>query len=271
MVNAFALLALVAPLGAQAHFIFNRLIVDGKAIGGDYAYTRKNSNGFQPSFAADIVNSNALRCNKGAVAGNTATYTVKAGQKVGFKLFNNEKIEHPGPGFIYVSKAPSSVKTYDGSGPWTKVVQYGLKNPSNPGVDTAWESWQKDRLEWTIPQSIPAGEYLVRVEHISIHEGHVGKAQFYIECFQLNIQSSGTATLSPTVKFPGAYKTTEPGIAFNKWQVLAPFCIRVLSLTVFQVQAQVIRLPWRPSLGRKISDALVTIDWLYRVFDMKSV
>jgi hypothetical protein len=24
---------------------------------------------------------------------------------------------------------------------------------------------------------IPAGEYLVRVEHIGLHEGHVGKAQ----------------------------------------------------------------------------------------------
>ena len=61
------------------------------------------------------------------------------------------------------------------------------------------------------------GEYLVRVEHIGLHEGHVGKAQFYIECFQLKIESSGTATLGPTVKIPGVYKTNDPGIAFNKW------------------------------------------------------
>jgi hypothetical protein len=93
----------------------------------------------------------------------------------------------------------------------------GLTNPSAPGVDANWANWQKDRLEWTIQKSIPAGEYLVRVEHIGLHEGHVGKAQFYIECFQLKIESSGTGKLTPTAKFPGAYKATDAGIAFNKW------------------------------------------------------
>jgi hypothetical protein len=93
----------------------------------------------------------------------------------------------------------------------------GLKNPSSPGQDTAWDSWQKDRLEWTIQQSIPAGEYLVRVEHIGLHQAHEGKAQFYMECYQLKIESSGTGTLGPTVKIPGLYKASDPGIAFNKW------------------------------------------------------
>jgi hypothetical protein len=211
------LVALAAASGANAHYIFNRLLVNDKAIGGDYAYTRKNTNSYEPSFPADIINSNDLRCNKGAKAGNTPTYTVKAGDKLGFKLFFNELIEHPGPGFVYVSKAPGSVASYDGSGDWTKVMQSGLKNPSTPGVDTAWESWQQDRLEWKIPTQIPSGEYLVRVEHIGLHEGHVGKAQFYIECFQIKIESSGTAKLGPTVKIPGVYKSTDAGIAFNKW------------------------------------------------------
>lgn len=56
----------------------------------------------------------------------------------------------------------------------------------------------------------------MRVEHIGLHEAHVGKAQFYIECFQLKIEGSGGGTLGPTVKFPGAYSKTDPGIAFNK-------------------------------------------------------
>jgi hypothetical protein len=153
-----ALAALAAASGANAHYIFNRLLVNDKAIGGDYAYTRKNTNSYEPSFPADIINSNDLRCNKGAKAGNTPTYTVKAGDKLGFKLFFNEFIEHPGPGFVYISKAPGSVASYDGSGDWTKVMQSGLKNPSTPGVDTAWESWQKDRLEWTVQKEVPAGE-----------------------------------------------------------------------------------------------------------------
>ncbi len=37
---------------------------------------------------------------KGAKPGSTKSYAVKAGDKIGrLKLFNNEDIEHPGPGF----------------------------------------------------------------------------------------------------------------------------------------------------------------------------
>ncbi|KAK3203696.1 hypothetical protein GRF29_106g353928 [Pseudopithomyces chartarum] len=201
-----ALLAAAAPL-AQAHYIFNRLIVNGASIGGEYAYTRKNSNSYNPSFPSELMNSNDLRCNKGATAGSTATYTVKAGDKIGFKLFNNEKIEHPGPGFVYVSKAPAS---------GVKVYETALCG-SNPGTDNNWCTWQKDRLEWTIQKNIPPGEYLVRVEHIGLHEGHVGKAQFYIECYQLKIEGSGGGNPGPVAKIPGIYKANDAGIAFNKW------------------------------------------------------
>lgn len=38
-----------------------------------------------------------------------------------------------------------------------------------------------------------------------------------MECFQLNIQSSGTGTLGPTVKIPGLYSANDAGIKFNKW------------------------------------------------------
>jgi hypothetical protein len=179
--KAFYFAALLAPL-TEAHYIFNRLIVNGANVGGEYAYTRKNSNTYMPSFPSELMNSNDLRCNKGAKAGGTPTYTVKAGDKLGFKLFNNEFIEHPGPGFVYISKAPGSVADYDGSGDWVKVMENGLCNPSSPGNDGSWCSWQKDRLEWTIQKKIPPGEYLVRVEHIGLHQAHEGKAQFYIEC-----------------------------------------------------------------------------------------
>ncbi|ORY03311.1 glycoside hydrolase [Clohesyomyces aquaticus] len=212
-----ALVALLAasPL-ASAHYIFNILIVNGQTMGGEYAYVRKNSNSYNPVITSEIVNSNELRCNKGAKPGSVPTYTVKAGDKLGFKLFNKEFIEHPGPGFVYISKAPGSVKDYDGSGDWVKVMETGLCG-GKPGTDTNWCSWQKDRLEWTVQQKIPPGEYLVRVEHIGLHEGHVGKAQFYIECYQLKIEGSGGGTPSPLVKIPGIYQANDPGIAFNKW------------------------------------------------------
>ena len=175
--TSLALGMLASPL-VQAHYIFSQVIHNGQAVGGDYTYIRKNSNTYMPSFTNDVVNSPNLRCNSGATAGSAKTLEVAAGDKVGFKLWFNENIEHPGPGFVYMSRAPNDdVNSYDGSGEWFKAFETGLCGGS-ANQDTAWCTWQKDRIEYTIPKDIPSGEYLVRVEHIAIHESHVGKAQF---------------------------------------------------------------------------------------------
>jgi hypothetical protein len=91
-----------------------------------------------------------------------------------------------------------------------------LSNLRRLSADTP-HSWQKDRIEFTIPSNIPPGEYLVRVEHIGIHESHVNKAQFYMECAQFKISGSGGGSPSPLVKIPGLYSANDPGIAYNKW------------------------------------------------------
>ncbi|GAB1321097.1 Cellulose-growth-specific protein [Madurella fahalii] len=214
MKSLFVVAALAAA--AEAHYIFNILIVNGQRIGGEYTYVRRNSNSYNPAFP-DIVNSNDLRCNVGArPGGNIQTYEVNAGDKIGFKVFNNEFIEHPGPGFIYMSKAPNDVASYDGSGDWFKVYETGLCN-GNAANDRNWCSYGKDRLEFTIPPKTPPGEYLVRIEHIGLHEGHRNRAQFYITCAQLKINGPGGGTPGPLVKIPGIYNANDPGIAYNKW------------------------------------------------------
>lgn len=202
---------------ADAHYIFNILYVNGQRQGGEYTYVRRNSNSYNPAFP-DIVSTNDLRCNVGARPGNTQTYNVKAGDKIGVKVFNNEVIEHPGPGLIYMSQAPQgvSLNTYDGSGDWFKVYETGLCRGAG-NVDGNWCSYGKDRLEFTIPPKTPPGEYLVRVEHIGLHEGHRNRAQFYIECLQLKIDGPGGGTPAPLVKIPGIYKANDPGIAYDKW------------------------------------------------------
>lgn len=213
----FLLLASAFAAIADAHYIFNIMHVNGARQGGEYTYVRRNSNSYFPSFPNEIINSPDLRCNKGATAGNTQTLTVRAGDRIAFGIFNNERIEHPGPGFVYMSKAPGgNVKQYDGSGDWFKVWETGLCN-GQPNNDRSWCSWDKDRLEFTIPQKTPPGEYLVRVEHIGLHEGHVNKAQFYITCAQLKIEGGGGGNPSPLVKIPGIYQANHPGIAYNKW------------------------------------------------------
>jgi lytic cellulose monooxygenase (C1-hydroxylating) len=67
----------------------------------------------------------------------------------------------------------------------------------------------------TIPKDIAPGNYLLRAEVIALHvAGSVGGAQFYMSCFQLSVTGSGTASPA-TVKLPGAYSATDPGILFN--------------------------------------------------------
>ncbi|KAK0718647.1 glycoside hydrolase [Lasiosphaeria miniovina] len=214
--KSLLLLAALA-VSADAHYIFNILMVNGKKIGGEYTYVRRNSNSYNPAFP-DIVEKADLRCNVGAKPGGSVqTYSVQAGDRVGFKVFNNELIEHPGPGFIYFSRAPEGgVATYDGSGDWFKVNETGLCG-TNPGTDRNWCSYNKDKLEFTVPAKTPPGEYLVRVEHIGLHEGHKNRAQFYITCAQLKIDGPGGGTPGPLVKIPGIYKQDDPGIRYDKW------------------------------------------------------
>ncbi|KAF2158509.1 lytic polysaccharide monooxygenase [Zasmidium cellare ATCC 36951] len=207
--------ALLAAPAVHAHYIFSQLIVNNQTVGSDYSYIRQNTNTYMPSYAADIINSEDLRCNAGAGSAFSETYDVKAGDTIGFKLSFDELIEHPGPGFVYMSKAPGDVGSYVGDGDWFKVWEGGANGAAN--VDTNWVTWQKDRIEFAIPADIPDGDYLVRPEHIAIHENHVGKAQFYMECAQLRISGGGSGTPSPLVKIPGLYATDDPGFTYSIW------------------------------------------------------
>lgn len=76
-----------------------------------------------------------------------------------------------------------------------------------------------------IPDLVP-GEYLLRGEIIALHEGdRLNGAQFYMECVQVKITSSGTTTLPAGVSIPGAYSATDPGILFDLYNGVKPYPI----------------------------------------------
>ncbi|RPA90291.1 hypothetical protein L873DRAFT_1821335 [Choiromyces venosus 120613-1] len=54
-----------------------------------------------------------------STGGSTQTSTVAAGSQVGFKM--DQAIYHVGPLLVYISKAPGTAASYDGSG----NVEYG--------------------------------------------------------------------------------------------------------------------------------------------------
>jgi hypothetical protein len=113
------------------------------------------------------VTSEDLRCNVGGLdsASSTSTTTVTAGSTIGFE--SDIVVFHPGVFNIYMAKATDTASTFDGSGDvWFKVWEEGPTSITSTAI-----SWDTTSQQWTftIPESLPDGDYLVRIEHIALH------------------------------------------------------------------------------------------------------
>ncbi|KAF2193114.1 lytic polysaccharide monooxygenase [Zopfia rhizophila CBS 207.26] len=209
MKNIFSvLLVLTSTLSpALAHWNYDELIVNGQIVGEPYQYIRRTLNSNSP---IENVQSIDMRCNTGGASGkNTQTYTVKAGDELGFAI--NESFGHPGPQQVYLSKAPGTAADYDGSGGWAKIYSLTTSTINDKGLQWAGDGMKSFRFN--LPSSTPPGEYLLRAEGLALHgAGTKGGAQFYIGCAQINVTGSGNGSPGPLVKFPGAYAGEEPGI-----------------------------------------------------------
>ncbi|KAF9255545.1 glycoside hydrolase family 61 protein [Marasmius fiardii PR-910] len=138
----------------------------------------------------------------------TETVSVAAGSTIGFKLDNT--LYHQGPAAIYLGKVPSggTAASWDGSGGnWFKIAEWGAT--FNPFTFTDFNAAQ---LTTTIPSTVPAGEYLVRIEQIGLHVA--GAPQWYISCAQIKITGGGSANPSK-VSIPGYVSPSDPGLTVN--------------------------------------------------------
>ncbi|KAI8963725.1 glycoside hydrolase family 61 protein [Daldinia sp. FL1419] len=206
MKNVVALVATaaLAAQGVSAHYIFQAL-AKGTAKGVPYEYVRRNSNYNSP---VTDLSSPDLRCNVGgATGGNTSTLDINAGDPFTFTL--DTAVYHQGPISLYMSKAPGAVADYDGSGDWFKINDWA---PVFSGGQASWT--MKDTYSYTIPKCIPSGEYLLRIQSLAIHNPG-STPQWYVGCGQIKVSGGGSASPSPTVKIPGAFKATDPGYTAN--------------------------------------------------------
>lgn len=210
----FSALALAAIAQvASAHYFFDTNIIGGTAQ-PSFKYVRQSTRPtkynpikFSSNPAADLRDGSTIdgpdaRCNQGAFssAGKTEVLTVNAGEEVRAKLAVGAKFQHPGPGLVYMSKAPNgSVKAYDGSGDWFKIYEEGVCDGGD-FTSTAWCDYNRDYLAAKIPKDTPNGEYLVRFEHIGVHRSHVNQPEHYVSCLQVKVQGGGSGTPGPTVK-----------------------------------------------------------------------
>ncbi|KAH7140415.1 glycosyl hydrolase family 61-domain-containing protein [Dactylonectria estremocensis] len=220
---ASAVLGLVSS--ARAHYTFDQLTVNDVLEGSANTYIRQHQNGYMPTKFINVPDGSItpldadFTCNKGAVA-SSDVYTVKAGDKIGLKqAYGGTGMLHPGPTQVYISAADDAT-TYDGSGDWYKVHQSLICTAGNAESlrSTAWCSYGEDRVWFTVPSTIPNGQYLVRGEHIALHGAHGGEAEFYYACAQIEV-TGNTATSIPgtAVSIPGVYQSTDAAVNFSLW------------------------------------------------------
>ncbi|KAF2823313.1 hypothetical protein CC86DRAFT_65893 [Ophiobolus disseminans] len=197
---------------ATAHYTFPELVV-GSQKTGLWTYVRKAAN-YQSNGPVTDVSSAAIRCYEASPGTASQTYTVNAGDTLGFTAASS--ISHPGPLQFYLAKVPEgkTAATFDGAGNvWFKVYSQGA---TFSGGQMTWASNGKQAVSFALPKTLPSGEYLLRVEHIGLHSaGSAGGAQFYISCAQIKVNGGGNGNPGPLVSFPGAYKADDKGIQIN--------------------------------------------------------
>lgn len=216
MRSTFAGIAAFATT-AFAHYNFEALIVNDNVTSA-YEYVRQTTNSNSP--VTDVTSQDFV-CNQGGsdadIMSQTSTYSVQAGDTVGFTV--NVNIGHPGPLNVYMSKAPTgtTAQDYKGAGDWFKVYALTTSDITDEGLQWAtYVGGGITNFTFTLPEDLESGEYLMRAEHIALHGASTkGGAQFYIGCAQLKVEGSGSGTPTDTVSIPGVYDGTEPGIVIN--------------------------------------------------------
>ncbi|KAG8929581.1 hypothetical protein FRC03_003238 [Tulasnella sp. 419] len=203
---AFASLAAV-----NAHTTFQYFQNAGVDYGSDYLRIPPNNNP-----VTDVLSS-VMGCNVNGSVGKPKKATVAAGSTFTAEFHHESRTSqgidpsHKGATIAYLAKVSDATTASDQGLNWFKIHQNGNINP------WASDSFNANGGKWsfTIPTKIANGDYLLRAETISLHgAASYPGAQLYFGCAQITV-TGGTGGSPATVKFPGAYKGSDPGITFQ--------------------------------------------------------
>ncbi|RDB26589.1 putative endo-beta-1,4-glucanase D [Hypsizygus marmoreus] len=201
----------VAVTQVKAHYTFPSLVVNGKTTAA-WANVRQTNNYNSRSPVTDVKSAD-FRCYTSQTGATATTIDVAAGSQLG--IVSDGTIYHPGPVNVYMAKAPSTAAGWSGDGAvWFKVHEVGAVTDGGSSIN--WPAYNAPSVTFTLPKSLPSGQYLVRIESIALHSASTfGGAQFYISCGQINVTGGGSGKPGPLVSIPGVYTGNEPGILIN--------------------------------------------------------
>ncbi|KAF3901981.1 Endoglucanase-4 [Orbilia brochopaga] len=161
----------------------------------------------------DDVTSKDIACDKGATPAKLVA-PASAGSEVTF-FWTAWPESHKGPVITYLADCNGDCTTAVGSElNWFKIDEAGFL------ADGTWaaEKLIKNNNTWTVtlPSKIKNGQYLMRHEIIALHSAYDPKgAQFYPSCTNIEITGATGENTPETVKFPGAYSVSDPGLLIN--------------------------------------------------------
>ncbi|KAL0069313.1 hypothetical protein AAF712_003678 [Marasmius tenuissimus] len=205
---------------ASAHgFVAEAHIGDHKHTGNSVGNPPKDSIIWQLGDVGPIKGANNpdLACGHGAhqaklvadaMPGDTMTFDWRDGD--GEKRWPHDV----GPLLTYMAscgdKACNEFNPSDAK--WFKIMESGML------PDGKWEQAKLKNggtIHAIIPKNLAPGNYMVRTEMIALHlADKEGGAEYYVDCLQTRVggNQNGRPADSDTVKFPGGYSDTDPGI-----------------------------------------------------------
>ncbi|KAF8158211.1 glycoside hydrolase family 61 protein G [Crassisporium funariophilum] len=225
--NPTGLLAFVLLAGsASAKTVFSALSVNGVDQGHGVGIRVPTSN----TAVTDVTSPNMV-CNTNFISPVSQTVIpVAAGSQVTAQFHKtsagyvgNDPADpldptNKGPIIAYLAAVPSATQSDVTGLKWFKIWQDGLSSTTHQwGSDKLYIN--KGNATFTIPACVAPGQYLLRVEAVALQDAKTYPgAQFYMSCAQLAISgNSATAKAPATVSFPGAYKSSDPGVLTNIW------------------------------------------------------
>ncbi|KII84290.1 glycoside hydrolase family 61 protein [Plicaturopsis crispa FD-325 SS-3] len=196
---------------AAAHYTFPSLVVDGTTTPA-WVNVRKTNN-YNTQAPVTDVTSPDFRCYDSETDPTAETITVAAGSQLG--IMSDGTIYHPGVVNVYMANADGDADSFAGDGPvWFKVYQ--ISAVTDGGSSISFPAEGVPGVSFTVPEALPTGQYLVRMEAIALHVASTfGGAQFYLSCGQVAVTGGGSGTPGPLVSIPGVYTGYEPGILIN--------------------------------------------------------
>ncbi|GJE85227.1 glycoside hydrolase family 61 protein [Phanerochaete sordida] len=221
MKTFFAVLAVASAPYVLGHYTFPDFIQPDGTVSADWQFIRETENYLSNGPITDVT-SPEFRCyelDMQTTPGQTSTSTVSAGDT---SFTANNALYHPGYLDVMMSPASPAANSPDAATgqTWFKIYE---EKPQFTNGQLVFDTTQQE-VTFTIPKSLPSGQYLLRVEQIALHVASTyGGAQFYIGCAQINVENGGSGTPGPLVSIPGVYTGYEPGILINIYDVPSNF------------------------------------------------